>query len=217
MINSKLFDHTLLSATATKEEVVKLCEEAKKNSFKSVCVNPSYIPLAKSLLKESDVLVCTVVGFPLGMMTSKAKLLETKDALKLGADEVDMVINQGRLKDKDYDYIFKEIYMLKKVCGKKCLKVILETCNLTPEEIEIATELAIRAKADFVKTSTGFASGGATVDAIQIMKKVGKENIEIKASGGVRTLADVLKFTEAGATRIGASKSVQIIEEAKHE
>ena len=190
MINSKLFDHTLLSATATKEEVVKLCEEAKKNSFKSVCVNPSYIPLAKSLLKESDVLVCTVVGFPLGMMT---------------------------LKDKDYDYIFKEIHMLKKVCGKKCLKVILETCNLTPEEIEIATELAIRAKADFVKTSTGFASGGATVDAIQIMKKVGKDSIEIKASGGVRTLEDVLKFTEAGATRIGASKSVQIIKEAKHE
>lgn len=208
---NKLIDHTLLKQTATPEQIMELCKEAKEYDFMSVCVNPCYVPLASELLKDSDVKVCTVVGFPLGMNLTKTKLEETELALKLGADEIDMVINVGMLKDHQDDYVENEINLLKQACGSHILKVIIETCLLSDEEKVRACLLAKKAGADFVKTSTGFSLGGATVHDVKLMREtVGKE-MGVKASGGVKTHEDLIAMVEAGATRIGTSSGVKII------
>ena len=203
---NKLIDNTLLKADATEQEILALCEESKAYDFKSVCINPWFIPVAKKALSGSDVLVCTVIGFPLGSMTTEAKVFEAADALAKGADEVDMVINVSALKDKKDDYVLNEIKKIKETCGNHTLKVIIETCLLTDEEKVRACELAKKAGADFVKTSTGFSKWGAKAEDVALMRKtVGKE-MGVKASGGVRTHQDLLDMVEAGATRIGTSK-----------
>ena len=203
---NKLIDNTLLKADATEQEILALCEESKAYDFKSVCINPWFIPVAKKALSGSDVLVCTVIGFPLGSMTTEAKVFEAADALAKGADEVDMVINVSALKDKKDDYVLNEIKKIKETCGKHTLKVIIETCLLTDEEKVRACELAKKAGADFVKTSTGFSKWGAKAEDVALMRKtVGKE-MGVKASGGVRTHQDLLDMVEAGATRIGTIK-----------
>lgn len=215
MIDSKLFDHTLLKAFASDNDVIKLCEEAKKYNFKSVCVNPAYIPLAKKTLEGSDVLVCTVIGFPLGANTIETKVFETKDAVEKGADECDIVINISRAKEHDWAYIEKELTAFAKASGNALTKVIIETCYLTDEEKVEACLCAKRAGCDFVKTSTGFGTGGATVSDIALMRKtVGKE-MGVKASGGVHHKDEVEALVNAGATRIGCSASVQCMEEDK--
>jgi len=208
---NKLIDHTLLKQDATPEQIMKLCEEAKEFDFMSVCVNPAYVPLASELLKDSDVKVCTVIGFPLGMNLTRTKIDETKQAIKEGAEEIDMVINVGMLKAGHDDYVKEEIRLLKEVAGKLVLKVIIETCLLTDEEKVRACLLSKEAGADFVKTSTGFSSGGATVHDVKLMREtVGKE-MGVKASGGVRTHEDLLNMVEAGASRIGTSNGTKII------
>ena len=208
---NKYIDHTLLKPDATKEAITKLCSEAKEHSFASVCVNPTYVPLASKLLSKTSVKVCTVIGFPLGANLLATKICETKHALIEGADEIDMVINIGRLKNNDNDYVEKEISEIKKICGKKVLKVIIETCLLTDEEKIRACTLAKNAGADFVKTSTGFSTAGAKVEDIKLMRKTVGPEMGVKASGGVRTKADAQKMIEAGATRIGTSNSLEII------
>lgn len=208
---NRFIDHTLLKPSATKNEIVKLCEEAKEHHFASVCVNPTYVPLAAKLLDGSDVKVCTVIGFPLGANLLATKISETKQALVEGADEIDMVINIGRLKDNDDTYVEKEIHELKNVCKKNILKVIIETCLLTDDEKVRACTLAKNAGADFVKTSTGFSTGGAKVEDIKLMRKTVGPNMGVKASGGVKTKEDAEKMIEAGATRIGTSHSLEIV------
>lgn len=212
---NKLIDHTLLKPDATEAQIRTLCEEAKQYDFMSVCINPGFVALGHELLKDSDVKVCTVVGFPLGATTTATKLFETQDALKNGADEVDMVINISALKDKKYDFVQEEIRILKEAVGTKVLKVIIEACLLTDEEIAKVSELAVAAGADFVKTSTGFSTGGATVKDVKIMKDTVKDRAQVKASGGVRSIEDVNALVEAGATRIGASSGVAIMEGQK--
>ncbi len=210
---NKLIDHTLLKATATPEEIHILCEEAMEYKFMSVCVNTCYVKLAKIWLIGTDVKVCTVIGFPLGAMSTKSKVDETKNAISDGADEIDMVINIGMLKGGDTDYVYKEIKEVKKACKNKILKVILETCLLTDEEIVTASRLAMEAGADFVKTSTGFSSAGATVEAVTLMKYTVGERLGVKASGGIKTYSDMEKMVAAGATRIGTSSGVAIMKE----
>ena len=212
---NKYFDHTLLAANATKSEVEQLCKEAKEYDFMSVCVNPYFVPLAKKELAGSDVKVCTVIGFPLGQMSTKAKVFEANDAVKMGADEVDMVINVSALKDQDYDYVRNEIHEIKKACEGKLLKVILECCYLSKEEIKKASELAKEAGADFVKTSTGFGKGGAKAEDVKIMRETVGSDMGVKAAGGIHTLADFKAMVDAGANRIGCSHSIQIMEESK--
>lgn len=208
---NKLIDNTLLKADATKEQIKALCEESIKYDFKSVCINPSYIPYAKEILKGSDVLVCTVIGFPLGQMTTKAKVFEATDAVEIGADEVDMVINIAKLKDHEYDYVLNEIKEIKKTVGNHTLKVIIECCLLTNEEIVKASELVKEAGADFVKTSTGFSKWGAKVEDVALMKKTVGDACEVKAAGGVRTHEELLEMVEAGATRIGTSSGAKLM------
>lgn len=208
---NKYIDHTLLKAVATADDIKKLCDEAIKYNFKAVCVNPTNVALAKELLKGSDVLVCTVVGFPLGANTTKVKVFEVEDALANGADEIDMVINIGKFKEQDYNYVLEEIKALRVACGDKTLKVIVETAYLSEEEIAKVTELVVEAKADFVKTSTGFADRGAILRDVEIMKSVTKDDIQIKAAGGVRSPEDLDKMIAAGATRIGTSSGVALI------
>ena len=212
---SKYIDHTLLKADAKLADLKKLCDEAKEYDFKSVCVNTCNIEFCKNELKDSDVLVCTVIGFPLGAMSTKGKIAETKYAIEAGADEVDMVINIGRLKDQDYDYVTDEITQIKETCGNKTLKVIIETCLLTDEEKVKACECVLKAKADFVKTSTGFSTGGATFEDVALMKSVVKDNCYIKAAGGVRSKQDFLKMIELGANRIGTSSGTKLIEKGE--
>lgn len=208
---NKLIDHTLLKQDASLDAILKLCEEAKTYNFKSVCVNPCFVKTAKEALKGSDVLVCTVIGFPLGANTIEVKVFETKDALNNGADEIDMVINVSKLKDKDDRYVEEEIRRIKDACGEHTLKVILETCLLTDEEKVRACKLAKAAGADFVKTSTGFSTGGATASDVKLMRDtVGKE-MGVKASGGVRSHEDLLAMVEAGANRIGTSSGPKIV------
>lgn len=207
-----LIDHTLLKQDATKNQIEKLCEEAKTYTFASVCVNPTWVNLSASLLKESPVKVCTVIGFPLGASTSAVKAFETSNAIENGADEIDMVLNVGALKDQDYNLVQKDIEAVVNAAkGKAIVKVILETCLLSNEEITKASELSKAAGADFVKTSTGFSTGGATVEAVKLMREAVGPNLGVKASGGVRNLADVEAMVEAGATRIGASSGVEIV------
>jgi len=209
---NKLIDHTLLKQDASPEQIVTLCEEAKQFDFMSVCVNPAYVPLAASCLKGSDVKVCTVIGFPLGMNLTKTKVEEAVLAVKEGADEVDMVINVGMLKAGHDDYVEEEIREIKSAIGAKItLKVIIETCLLTDEEKVRACVAAKNAGANFVKTSTGFSTGGATTHDVALMRKTVGEEIGVKASGGVRTHEDLLAMVEAGASRIGTSNGTKII------
>ena len=209
---NKLIDHTLLKQDATPEQIVNLCEEAKKFDFMSVCVNPAYVPLATSCLKGSDVKVCTVIGFPLGMNLTKTKVEEAVLCVKEGAQEVDMVINVGMLKAGHDDYVREEIREIKQAVGSKIiLKVIIETCLLNDEEIVRACKAAKEAGADFVKTSTGFSTGGATVEAVKLMRETVGPEMGVKASGGVRTHEDLIKMVEAGANRIGTSSGAKII------
>lgn len=215
------FDHTLLKPDAKKSDIIKLCEEAKKYSFYSVCVNSCYTGLAASSLKDSSVKVTSVVGFPLGAMASDAKAYEADAACSAGADEIDMVINIGALKDGDTEYVTDDIAAVSSICtdNDAVLKVIIETCLLTDDEIVSACRAAERAGADFVKTSTGFASppegktSGATVRDVKLMRSAVSDNIKIKASGGIHSLAQAHSLIEAGADRLGASTSVNIMEE----
>lgn len=210
----KMIDHTLLKQDATSEEIKKLCKEALEYNFASVCVNPTNVELAAKILNGSLVKVCTVIGFPLGANTTKIKVLEAKDAVENGATEVDMMINIGRLKDKDYDYVKKDIEaVVNEVKGKALIKVIIETCLLADEEKVIACKLASEAKADFVKTSTGFSTGGATPFDVKLMRETVGENMGVKASGGVRTSEYAKELIKNGANRIGASASIKICTE----
>ena len=208
---NKLIDHTLLKQDATPEQIVKLCNEAEEYDFMSVCVNPAYVPLASECLADSDVKVCTVIGFPLGMNLTRTKVDEAKLAISQGADEIDMVINVGMLKNGDDYYVEEEIRLLKEVAGNKVLKVIIETCLLTDDEKVRACVAAKNAGADFVKTSTGFSTGGATAADVALMRKTVGPDMGVKASGGVRTHEDLLAMLVAGATRIGTSNGTKII------
>ena len=210
MLNTKLFDHTILKADATREAVAKICEEAKEYGFMSVCVNSYYTAFVAEKLKDSDVKVCTVVGFPLGQMSTKAKAAETELAVKDGADEIDMVINVGALKDKEYDVVCVDIKEVKKACGQALLKVIIETCLLTDEEKVKACELAKEAGADYVKTSTGFSTGGADAHDVELMRKTVGDSMGVKASGGIRDKETAEKMVKAGASRLGTSATVAI-------
>ena len=214
---ANMIDHTVLKATTTKEDVVKVCKEAKENQFFSVCINPTHIELAKKELEGSNVKVCTVIGFPLGANTPEVKGFETKDAIAKGADEVDMVINIGALKDKNYDLVERDIKAVVDAAHKEVLvKVIIETCYLTDEEKKIACELAVKAGTDYVKTSTGFGTGGSTPQDIKLMRDVVGAEIGVKASGGVRCKEDAVAVINAGASRIGASASVAIVNGEKN-
>lgn len=212
---NKLIDHTLLKAFATEEDIKKLCEEAKEFNFKSVCVNPCHVALAKKCLENSDVLVCTVIGFPLGANTVETKVFETKDAINNGAQEIDMVINVGKAKEHNYDYIENEISSIVKVANGLTVKVIIETCYLTDEEKVEVCKAATRAKATFVKTSTGFGTGGATAHDVKLMKENISPNMFVKASGGVKNLEDLNIMVASGASRIGASSGVAIMKGLK--
>ncbi len=210
MMNTKLFDHTILKADATREAVARICEEAKEYGFMSVCVNSYYTAFVAEKLKDSDVKVCTVVGFPLGQMSTKAKAAETELAVKDGADEIDMVINVGALKDKEYNVVRNDIKEVKKACGQALLKVIIETCLLTDEEKIKACELAKEAGADYVKTSTGFSTGGANAHDVELMRKTVGDSMGVKASGGIRDKETAQKMVEAGASRLGTSATIAI-------
>ena len=198
-------DYTNLKAYATKEDIKKLCEEAVKFHFVSVCVNPCYVELAKELLEGTNVNVCTVIGFPLGANLLAVKEYEAISAVELGADEIDMVINIGALKDKDYDYRKEEIETIRDSIGGKTLKVIIETCYLTEEEIKKMVEICNDTFVNFIKTSTGFGPRGASLEDIKIINKYKNDVLEIKASGGIKTYDDAINFIEAGVTRIGTS------------
>ena len=211
---NKYIEHTLLKQDATKEEVKKLLEEAKEHEFLGVCVNPINVGFAKEYLKDTDVKIVTVIGFPLGQNTTEIKVLETIDAVKNGADEIDMVLNVGKLKDKEYDFIVEEISKIKMACQGKILKVILETDLLTQEEIKVACELCIKGKADLVKTSTGFVKNGvgAKAEDVKLMHETVKEaGLLVKASGGIRDKEAALKMIEAGASRLGTSSGIKIV------
>lgn len=209
-------DHTLLKPDTTVEDIKKICEEAKEYNFFSVCINPSYVKLSKELLDGSDTKVCTVIGFPLGATTSEVKSFETKDAINNGADEVDMVINIGALKSGDYNLVKEDIQAVVDAAdGQALVKVIIESALLTSDEIMTASKLSKEAGADFVKTSTGFNGGGATEEAVALMRMTVGEDLGVKASGGIRSREDALKMIEKGATRLGASSGVKIIQGEK--
>ncbi|MGB3161518.1 MAG: deoxyribose-phosphate aldolase [Carnobacterium sp.] len=211
---ANLIDHTALKPGVTKEEILKLTAEAKEYGFYSVCVNPTWVAEAAKQLKGSDVDVCTVIGFPLGANTTEVKVFETTDAITNGATEVDMVINIGALKSKEDDQVLNDIQKVVEAAkGKALVKVIIETCLLTDEEKVRACELAVKAGTDYVKTSTGFSTGGATKEDIALMRKTVGEKIGVKASGGIHSKADVEAMVKAGATRIGASAGVAIVSE----
>jgi deoxyribose-phosphate aldolase len=212
---NKMIDHTKLGASISKEQIDKLIEEAKEFDFKSVCVNPIWVKYAKFKLKKTDVLVCTVIGFPHGTHQPEAKAYEAGLAVTDGADELDMVINVNALKSKDYHTTLAEIKGVVEKGAGRTVKVIIETCYLTPEEIVKASELAVQAGAHFVKTSTGFGTYGARVEDVKLMKQTVGNRAEIKASGGVRTYEDAVKMVEAGATRIGTSNGVDIVQKGR--
>ena len=208
---NKYIDHTILKATASSADVQKLCEEAIEHEFYSVCVNGCYVADAKHLLQGTDVKVAAVVGFPLGAMTTASKVFEAKEAIKNGASEIDMVINVAKLKDGEFDYVENEIRLIKEAIGENVLKVIIETCYLTDEEKVKACELSLVAKADFVKTSTGFGTGGATYEDVKLMKSVVGDNAKVKASGGVRDKETAQKYVDLGAERLGTSSGIEIV------
>ena len=207
---TKYIDYTVLKPDTTKETIIKLCNDAKENECASVCVNSYYVKLAKSLLGNSDVKVCTVVGFPLGATTKETKAFEAELAIKNGATEIDMVINIGALKDADYDIVEEDIKAVLQVCKKNnsILKVIIETCLLTDSEKEIISNIIVSSGADFVKTSTGFSTGGAEIKDIELIKKTVGNKAKIKASGGIRDYETACNMINAGADRIGASKLI---------
>ena len=209
---AKLIDHTLLKPAATQEQIKALCQEARTYGFCSVCVNPYWVAFAKKQLAATDVKVCTVIGFALGATTSAAKAFEAADAVKNGADEIDMVINMGALKSGDTQAVLDDIRAVREACAGHVLKVIIETSQLTDEEKVTACQLAAKAGADFVKTSTGFNGGGATPQDVALMRKSIPAHMQVKASGGIRTRADLDAMVAAGATRIGTSSGVTIIE-----
>ena len=208
---NKYIDHTILKATASSADVQKLCEEAIEYKFYSVCVNGCYVADAKHLLQGTDVKVAAVVGFPLGAMTTAAKVFEAKEAVENGASEIDMVINVAKLKDGEFKFVENEIRQIKEAIGDNVLKVIIETCYLTDEEKVKACELSLAAKADFVKTSTGFGTGGATYEDIKLMKSVVGNNAKVKASGGVRDKETAQKYVDLGAERLGTSSGIEIV------
>ncbi|MCQ3907715.1 MAG: deoxyribose-phosphate aldolase [Mycoplasmoidaceae bacterium] len=210
---NKYIDHTLLRPDAAENEIRKLCEEAKLYKFASVCVNPYYIPFCKQILDGTDVKVCTVIGFPLGQMTTKAKCDETTDAIMKGAKEIDMVLNIAALKQEKLDYVTDEIKQIAEICHshQAILKVIIETCLLNEHNKIDACQCVSNAGADFIKTSTGFSTAGATVADVALMKKYVDPKVKIKAAGGIRNKADAIAFIEAGASRLGTSKGVSLI------
>lgn len=209
---NKYIDHTLLKPDASQEQIETLIEEAKKYDFASVCVNPTWVSFAAQALKGTDVKVCTVIGFPLGANTPELKAFETSDAIQNGANEIDMVINIGSLKSQNFDLVEKDIRAVVEAAKGTLVKVIIETCLLTDEEKVKACQIAQEAGADFVKTSTGFSTGGATVADVALMRKTVGPDMGVKASGGARSYEDALAFIKAGATRIGASSGVAIME-----
>jgi deoxyribose-phosphate aldolase len=213
---SGMIDHTLLKPDASQDEIARLCYEARKYRFASVCVNPAYVKLCSQLLKDSGVAVCTVVGFPLGATPTDVKVFEAQQAVREGASEIDMVINVGGLKSRDFELVERDIASVVRVsrAGNALVKVIIEAALLTDEEKVIACQLAKVAGADFVKTSTGFGPGGATAEDVALMRRVVGPTIGVKAAGGIRTLAEAQKMIAAGASRIGASASVKIMQEA---
>lgn len=213
---ASIIDHTILKPEATEEKIRQICREALEYKFASVCINPTYVALASELLKESSVKVCTVIGFPLGATTTAVKVFETEDAIKNGAEEVDMVINIGKLKDKDYDFVRTDINAVVEAAkGKALTKVIIETSLLTDEEKTAACRLSKEAGADFVKTSTGFSTGGARIEDIKLMREAVGPDLGIKASGGIHNFGEAKAMVEAGATRIGASASIAICQGAE--
>lgn len=213
---AKYIDHTILKPNATRKEVEKICKEAIAFDFASVCVNQYHTKFVKEQLKDTNVKVCTVVGFPLGAVSTEVKVFETQQALVDGAQEIDMVINVGALKDQEDKYVFNDIETVVNTCvGKALVKVIIETCLLTEDEKVRACELSVKAGADFVKTSTGFSTGGATVEDIKLMRKVVGDKARVKASGGVRDFEGAIAVIEAGADRIGASAGIAIVENQK--
>ena len=216
---NKYIDHTLLKVDATQESIKELCRQAKEYDFMSVCINSSNIELAKEELKGTDVKICTVIGFPLGATTTESKVFETTDAIEKGADEVDMVLNIGALKSKNFDIVLRDISEVAKAAHNKgkILKVILETCLLEKDEIIKACQLSKEAGADFVKTSTGFSTGGAKEEDVALMRKTVGDLMGVKASGGIRTLEKARLMIENGATRLGVSAGVQIMEELESE
>lgn len=209
---NKYIDHTLLKPDASQEQIETLIEEAKKYDFASVCVNPTWVSFAAQVLKGTDVKVCTVIGFPLGANTPELKAFETSDAIQNGANEIDMVINIGALKSRNFDLVERDIRAVVEAAKGTLVKVIIETCLLTDDEKVKACQIAQKAGADFVKTSTGFSTGGATVADVALMRKTVGPDMGVKASGGARSYEDALAFIKAGATRIGASSGVAIME-----
>ncbi len=208
---AKWIDHTFLKPDSTRDDIEKICDEALENNFASVCINPFWVSLASRKLRNSKVKVCTVVGFPLGATFPEIKAAETQAAVDRGAEEIDMVINVGALKSGDYDTVERDIRAVVRAAGRRVVKVIIEACLLTDEEKVTACVISQRAGANFVKTSTGFSSGGATVKDVALMRQVVGPRMGVKASGGVRTYDEACKMVEAGATRIGASASVAIV------
>lgn len=212
---NKYFDHTFLKAFATKQDIDMLCQQAKELNTASVCVNEEWVAYCKNLLKDTDVMICSVVGFPLGQCGLNTKAYETKEALKDGADEIDYVLNVGDVKMGNFDKVKEEMETLTKICHdqNKGIKVIFENCYLTKEEIKKCAEIAKKVKPDFIKTSTGFGTSGATIEDVKLMKDTVGNDVEVKAAGGIHSYAEVKEMIEAGATRIGASATVQIVEE----
>ena len=213
---SKFIDHTLLKATATEADILRLCKEAIDYDFYAVCVNSCYVKLCSETVQNTTIQVASVVGFPLGAMNTKSKVLEANDAINNGANEIDMVINIGFLKDKKYQLVEHEIKAIKDAIGNSVLKVIIETCYLTNDEKKIATEIIINAGADFVKTSTGFGTGGATLEDIALLKSITQNKIKIKASGGIKDYKTAIQYIENGVSRIGTSNGIQIVIQQLH-
>lgn len=213
---NKYIDHTLLKPNATTSDIEQLCLEAKQYDFASVCINPTYVSLANELLQDSDVNVCVVVGFPLGANTTTTKVTEITNAIQDGANEIDMVMNISQFKSKNYELVAADMRECKNAAGTAVVKVILETCLLSEAEIIKACQLAEQAGVDFVKTSTGFSKAGATVANVKLMKETVGDRLQVKAAGGVRSKADVLKMIAAGATRIGTSGGVAIMQDKTH-
>lgn len=208
---NKMIDHTVLKADTPLETVKRICDEAMEYGFASVCINPCHVAYCADYLKDSDVNVCTVIGFPLGANTSAVKAFETKDAIANGADEIDMVMNIGALKDKNYDLVRDDVKAVVEAANGTLVKVILETCLLTEDEIKKACELCVEGKADYVKTSTGFSTRGATIEDVRIMKEAVHGKAKVKAAGGVRTPEDMVKIVAAGADRIGTSAGCSLV------
>ena len=208
---NKMIDHTVLKADTPLETVKRICDEAMEYGFASVCINPCHVAYCADYLKDSDVNVCTVIGFPLGANTSAVKAFETKDAIANGADEIDMVMNIGALKDKNYDLVRDDVKAVVEAANGTLVKVILETCLLTEDEIKKACELCVEAKADYVKTSTGFSTRGATIEDVRIMKEAVHGKAKVKAAVGVRTPEDMVKIVAAGADRIGTSAGCSLV------